>query len=161
MVYLPSQFEKILNRSQIYKGYHKLLGGGVLAIIESFVICPLERLKVSLMTEKVGIAQIIREKSLFIGINIVFAKQFISWTTFLFFEHFFKKHLKKYLNTENNALDVPILFATSILVGVTNILCVYPFDTVKTLIQMKNQPDKKIMFFFRQIFQNNGILGFY
>jgi hypothetical protein len=74
MVYLPSQFEKILNRSQIYKGYHKLLGGGVLAIIESFVICPLERLKVSLMTEKVGIAQIIREKSLFIGINIVFAK---------------------------------------------------------------------------------------
>ena len=53
MLYLPQQFEKTIPKKwlDIYPSGHKTAAGCAIAFIETFIICPLERIKVVLMTK--------------------------------------------------------------------------------------------------------------
>lgn len=53
MIYFPKKIEERLPKyvNQKFDGLHKVLGGSLLAGVESVIICPFERLKVYLMTK--------------------------------------------------------------------------------------------------------------
>ncbi len=65
-----------------------------MAVIETLIICPLERLKVWMMTseKKIKIRHYfnINIKSLFSGLLPVFTKQIVSWVTFLASQEYLK-----------------------------------------------------------------------
>lgn len=54
MIYFPSFFRDLYseNTLQKYDGIHKISAGLSIACLETIIICPLERMKVFLMTNK-------------------------------------------------------------------------------------------------------------
>lgn len=53
MIYFPKKIEEHMPKKYLnkYEGLHKILGGVLIAGFESVIICPMERLKVYLMTK--------------------------------------------------------------------------------------------------------------
>ncbi len=80
-------------------------------MLEVFFICPMERLKVWLMTQvkkDKNLRYFFRTSkgellsSLFKGLNASFSKQVVSWVTFLAADDFFKNKFRQQHNTGDN-----------------------------------------------------------
>jgi len=170
MLYLPTLFHQTLhssspssstetsnqNKKRRSLALEKTLTGFSIATIETFAVCPLERLKVWMMsshqlpqepTRRRGILLFVREaysssslmSELFRGLNAVYARQIVSWVTFLVADDLTKTIARK--TTGQEQLSFGSLFVCSCFVGALNTATTLPFDVVKTHLQ-KDNPSK-------------------
>jgi hypothetical protein len=143
--------------------------GFSLASLETFIICPLERTKVWLMSYPGQNGwQVLKQKihskkgfmELFRGLNAVYAKQMSSWVSFLIAEEVFRGIACRY--TQSDKLSTPALLAVSLGVGGVNTLAAYPFDLVKTHQQRSQSPaNQKVWSILATLFKKHGFKGMY
>jgi hypothetical protein len=168
MLFIPIGLEsmKVFPQSEM----NKMITAILIAHFECFIITPLERIKVWLMTNyksKSGLLYFFMKNKrtlgtqLMAGLRPVYAKQMVSWITFLVADDFFRGKARKYFNAEG-PLDFWILLIISIIVGIINTLCIMPFDCVKTHHQ-KNTTigSRKLFKTMYDIYKNHGLLGLY
>lgn len=170
MLGLPPFFEQALPDSlqTAFPSIVKTAAGITIAGFETF-LCPLERLKVYLMTAEKGEKRIRRffsqnQNQLFSeltrGLNAVFARQVTSWVSFLVTEDKFKNWERKRTNTTQ--LSFFSLIKVSFCVGCANTLVNMPFDTVKTNLQKKNFiANEGVLKTMLKIVKTHGMRGLY
>jgi hypothetical protein len=150
IITLPPIFEKNLpqNIKKKYPLFPTFLTGSSLAIVETFVVTPLERAKVWYMTSEKSVndSKLFAQnrffiKSLYVGTTPTFMKVYSSWISFLVTNEYFKNLLKK--NNHKNTLSFKDLILVSIPVGVVNTLAVMPWDVAKTNMQKNRELDQK------------------
>ncbi|CAD8118367.1 unnamed protein product [Paramecium sonneborni] len=163
MIFIPSFLKKIINDQSL----NKILTGISIAIFESCIITPFERLKILKMTNLTvgfGYLKYITFDQIYVGFGILTTRQIVSWTNYLYWDHKIRYALKKDVSESLSFCD--ILIASS-LTSVLNIAAVHPFDTIKTLVQMEGKQgeiyNKKISVIeiCKQIFTKYGISGLY
>jgi hypothetical protein len=149
MLAFPPFFKSILpeKTAEHFPSAPKICTGFAIANFEVFLITPLERFKVWYITQNPNEKKIrflfSAEKSTgaaaicFKGLNAVWARQVISWVSFLAADAKFKEiERKKY--PDYKELPFYSLMKVSVLVGGINTLCNMPFDVVKTQLQQAN-----------------------
>lgn len=174
MLVLPKMYSTLYPESiqKKYPSINKITTGLSLAAIDTFIVCPFERLKVVLQTKHsdVSLKKFFSQensalgKSLFRGLNSMFYRQMISWVSFLYSDYKFKEIARKWKGIgPNDALDNHTLFTTSVLVGIANVLVVMPFDMTKTLYQQHSEEfaNKKFTETIRTVYNKAGFRGFY
>ncbi len=168
MLFIPLGLEslEVFKRSEM----NKLVSAIIIANFECFIITPLERIKVWLMTHyksKRGLLYFFTKNrkglglQLMAGLRPVYVKQMVSWITFLVADDFFRGSARKHFETDG-PLDFWILFIISILVGIINTLFIMPFDCVKTQ-QQKNTTSGRTRLFkaMQDLYRKYGISGLY
>jgi hypothetical protein len=174
MLVLPRAYSSIIP-GQLQKDYPsiaKITTGLTLAAIDTFIICPFERLKVCLQTKKndLSLRNFFRQsdqnmfQSLFRGLNSLFYRQMTSWVSFLYTDYKFKEIAREMKGLgKNDPLDNRTLFTTSLFVGITNVLVVMPFDMTKTLYQQHSDEfvNKKFLDTLKVVYKRTGFKGFY
>ena len=145
--------------------------GVSMACLDTFILCPLERLKVWVMTvdRKNGIISYFSQKDIFLfrdlfkGLKVSFLKSAASWTSYLVFE----EDIRKYVTRDNvNKVDISISqqILIGFLAGFVNSVVTMPFDTIKTQIQKcgsNSNSQKSIFLTLKSIYKSNGVLGLY
>lgn len=111
---------------------NKLSTGVLISALEAFIICPLERIKVVLMTtraEQMTIKTFFHEErgnltsSLLRGVRAQFYKQVVGWTSFLYLDHTYRYHIRSYLKLKDEEeMKGFALYFTSILIGYTTMV---------------------------------------
>lgn len=129
MIAIPRGYRKVFKSENIVQ----TITGLTIALIESYIICPLERIKVWLMTApNSSLREFFKElkssKELLTGINALLIRQTLSWVSFLGFTSVFKQIALK--NKSN--LDHTDLLGIGILVGIMNTGIIMPADFIKT-----------------------------
>mmetsp|Transcript_20739 Transcript_20739/g.38589 ORF Transcript_20739/g.38589 Transcript_20739/m.38589 type:complete len:273 (+) Transcript_20739:437-1255(+) len=133
------RFPMMVSVPRMYRPFAKenaaqALAGLSIAIFESFIICPFERLKVWLMSRPKG--EPISSKllwSLLRGLQPVMLKQTVSWSTFMVSNSYFRRQFKKHRQEQD--LSYSSIAGISVLVGITNTAATMPLDCVKSRIQ--------------------------
>jgi hypothetical protein len=165
--------EKIPKSVQIkFPEIRNIATGVSMAFFDTFILCPLERIKVWVMTvntnKKKPLISYFSQKDvhllrdLFKGLKVSFIKSAASWTSYLVFE----EDIRKYV-TKNNVNKVDISISQQILIGFlagfVNSVITMPFDTIKTQIQKcgSNSDKTSIFLTLKSIYKTNGILGLY
>jgi len=175
ILYFPQMFKDLYPEwiRNEYPSIHKTSAGFMIAIMESLIICPLERLKVSLMTRKnqLSIAKFMHEskgnlkKSLFQGLESQLCRQVVSWVSFLYFEFKCKDIARKIQNIpDGQPLGDVALVSAAVCVGILNLICVMPFDLTKTLYQQHQAveyKDRKLTETMKLIYKKRGFSAFY
>jgi len=149
--------------------------GLTMACTDSFLICPLERLKVWMMTNyssKKHFSQFFTHQSglqtvseLFRGLKPSFVRSCMSWVSYLVAEEKIWQKVKQ-LSPRVNQKDGDLPLAEQLLVGslggIVNSLCTLPFDAVKTHMQKKEHIEtKKITTVLNELYANHGLPGLY
>ncbi|EGR29621.1 mitochondrial carrier protein, putative [Ichthyophthirius multifiliis] len=147
MISLPHYFQQNIistDFQQKYKGLHKLIGATMIAFIESFIICPFERLKVYLITQQnknLSIRNYFQYnfsfKSLYYGIEAQLIKQIVSWISFLYTDFLVKQFFRDNFSQDQQYLSNSQLLVCATITGSVNTLFTHPFDKLKTLYQMQ------------------------
>lgn len=136
MIFFPNFYSKLYPKSivQRFHGLTRISSGISIACIETFFVCPIERIKVFLMTrmnKRVRLDDFFKNQSnyraifvsLFNGLQAQLFRQILSWTLFLYFEHKFKRIARQVLNTpEEEALSLKTIMVTSTCTGIINVL---------------------------------------
>ena len=145
--------------------------GGVTAILESVIICPLQRIKVWLMTSYsntnyTAFWKLSTLRRLFDGFIPVVNRQLLSWISFLGTQQYFKELIYKFHNKthQEHRLTNWQLILVSLVVCFTNTFVVMPADYVKTHYQKFSQFSQKkegILHFIKSSYRQHGIKGFY
>lgn len=145
------------------------LTGLTIAVIEVFLIAPLERIKVWLMTfpkSSEGIRvfiELMRDHGLGVlykGLWVTALRQSISWVTFLVVHDQLILSARDSLGT--HTLSVGALLLISLIEGGINTVVVLPVDTIKTNLQkMSNSNDLGIWGGLGYIYSRYGIRGLY
>jgi len=174
MLVLPRAYSSIYPESikQKYPSITKITTGLTLAAVDTFIVCPFERLKVCLQTKRdnLSLTTFFKQnhnhlfKSLFQGLKSLFYRQMVSWVSFLYTDYKFKEMAREYKGIDKNSpLDNQTLFITSLLVGVANVLVVMPFDMAKTLYQQHSNEfvNKKFSDTLKIVYNKAGLKGFY
>ncbi|KAL4435962.1 hypothetical protein ABPG74_022197 [Tetrahymena malaccensis] len=175
MVAIPHYYKNyILPESimQKYESSHKIGAGLTIAVFESFIICPFERLKVYLMTKnnkQVSLKHFFKNSDnkfsdLFLGLRAQLIKQIVSWVSFLYIDFKVKQFAK--INFSDNGVNLSTvqLMCCAVTTGFLNTLCTHPVDKVKTLYQMQlNEQYKQatITAVFKQAYLQNGFASLY
>ena len=135
MILIPTFFQQRLpSHSRLLS---KVLTGITIALFESLIICPLERLKIYRMTNlstsghllcnyyitnySLGRIPIVNQGMigfLYTGFQLQVLRQVVSWTTFLFWEHKIRFYFK---GSSKDALTFTQLTAASFLNSLINI----------------------------------------
>ncbi|PRP77424.1 Mitochondrial carrier protein [Planoprotostelium fungivorum] len=149
MLSFPSLFSKIVPAPYAAGGTtERILTGIAIASLESFFVCPLERLKVFLMTSnqlKHGLRSFMEgaggdkrslRVELFRGLGAVYTRGLVSWVSFLFADHQTKKFARKISGEKE--LSIKTLMICSVPVGLFNTMLNMPFDIVKTTVQKEH-----------------------
>lgn len=174
MFFLPNAYEDILPASAGQKNpyFKKALTGVTLASLEVYFICPLERLKVALMTsgqEKNPLLNFMRQskghmgKELFRGLNALFPKQIVSWTSFLLADVKMKELCHRWTGTPlYEELSFWPLMGAGTVVGIVNTAVTLPFDYVKTHLQQRSAHDTGgLAKAVKQLYARYGATAFY
>jgi len=145
MIALPPLLSSVTENTSA----QRIFSGIIIASFETFVVCPLERLKVHLQTMQrptatavaspTSIASILRAmpaRELFRGLNAVMARSLVSWCTFLVSEHHISQYVYNHHYPRNSWQSILMI---SVMVGAINTALVLPFDFVKTQLQ-KEKP---------------------
>lgn len=165
MIFMPELYKKIIPEEKEHMS--QLATGLTIANFETFVICPLERLKVWLMTSQTKNESILRffsnnkghiTRSLFRGLLPTYAKQMTSWSTFLYSRSIFKDIAKRYHQSDD--LPYTTLLTIAVGTGTVNTLAILPLDCIKTRMQQKNIQEGMLNI-AKKIYQKNGLRGFY
>ena len=142
MIGLPSFYEKHLpNRIRQNKPVQKFFTGASIAVIESFILCPFERLKTYMMTANAhenGFGNYVKSSTnlipdLFRGIGSLILRQMVAWTFFLQADLFMKQKIRKIWGIkENENISSKYLIPASFGVAVVSTVIIMPFDSLKT-----------------------------
>lgn len=171
MLGFPSFFQRAIpsDIQEKYPSVVKTATGLSIASIETFVVCPLERMKVYLMTadhKEKGIIEFGKKNrghltsELMRGLNAVFARQMTSWVSFLVADEYFKKQERE--RTGKKELSFASLLRVSFYVGSVNTIANMPFDVLKTQLQQSYYiPNEGIIKNFVKIYQRAGLNGLY
>ena len=129
MVGIPNTYRRFLGNENLIQ----LLTGITLATAETYIICPLERIKIWLMTAPKPTFQAFTEDraglgDFYKGVNALLMRQTLSWVTFLGFTSLFKESVIKY----KGQVDFYDLIVIGILVGGINTAVIMPADFIKT-----------------------------
>ena len=129
MVGIPNFYRRFLGSENSIQ----ILTGLTIAIIESYIICPLERLKVWLMTSPVAtLSNFVTENrhmnELLRGINALLVRQTMSWVSFLGFTSVFKEGTLRY----KGRIEGNDILWIGVLVGIINTAVIMPADFIKT-----------------------------
>lgn len=150
--------------------------GLLMAGTDTFLICPLERLKVWMMTNNnkdKKFSQFFSQQpnvqatvsDLFRGLKPSFVRSGMSWTSYLVAEEKIwlkMKELSPRVNKGDESLPLAEQLIVGTLGGMINCLCTLPFDTVKTQMQKKEFIDsKKINEVLGKLYNEHGIKGLY
>eukprot|EP01117_Protostelium_nocturnum_P020605 TRINITY_DN9361_c0_g1_i1.p2 TRINITY_DN9361_c0_g1~~TRINITY_DN9361_c0_g1_i1.p2 ORF type:complete len:305 (+),score=90.13 TRINITY_DN9361_c0_g1_i1:57-971(+) len=182
MLSLPPFFNRMVSKeiqSGIPFSIERSLTGLTIASIESFIICPLERLKVHLMTgkeiDKHGLRTFIEKhsntvsternqlittplrKELFRGLKAVYVRGIVSWVSFLVADQKTKSWAREW--TGSKQLSLLTLMICSVFVGGINTFTNMPFDVVKTTLQKRDLSGKEmngIISTMRVLVKQNG-----
>lgn len=148
---MPSLYPKVLPQASSYPLLETFITGIILAGAETFIITPLERLKVWKMTHaKQGVHFydfFKHQENLFQGWRSTGMKVTASWLSFLMMNEQCKIVVRQYLGSDK-PLSYPMLLGISVPVAAINTLAVMPFDFIKTNIQKANAKGGK-----EQVFQ--------
>ncbi|CAD8095864.1 unnamed protein product [Paramecium primaurelia] len=174
MILIPKYYKELLPSSWIqnHPALHKGLAGATIAIFESLVTCPMERIKCQLMTQyesKSIIKQLLKNehqfshfiKNIYTGMEAMILKQVVSWTNYLYWDHKIRYLFK---DSPSQALTLQQIAMCSLLTSIPNILFVQPFDVVKTAYQMENNANYKSLTIpqaFVKVYQDKGLKGYY
>jgi len=174
MLILPEFYNSVYPASTKaqYPSIAKISTGLTIAAIDTFIICPFERLKVFLQTKHahVSLKTFYRDnkknlvRSLFRGLDSLFCRQIISWVSFLYADYKFKQLARKYQHVPDiEALSNSTLIVVSTLVGISNVFIVMPFDMTKTLHQQHSEGfvNKGLRETIKTVYREAGIKGFY
>lgn len=131
MIFFPRFYEKNLseNTQTKYPGLVKILTGLSIANLEILILCPLDRIKIFLMTTQPSNTPKLKKfycvhknnliYELYRGIEPSFWRYNVSWVSFLYLDNKFKRVFRNHKQSEKlNFLD---LFIISILVGAGNL----------------------------------------
>lgn len=141
--------------------------GLTIALLEVFVITPLERLKVWFISRSktTGHIQVLlQEKKLFSriflyrGFWVVCARQIVSWITFLSVHDGMMFFVKNILYIQK--MTVGTVFLVSLSEAVVNTAFILPIDKIKSSLQ-KIHAHQKIKDEIFYTYKNFGIKGFY
>ncbi|MBS0359114.1 MAG: hypothetical protein JSS53_07585 [Proteobacteria bacterium] len=135
-----------------------LMTGFSMALADTMIMCPLERLKVWLMTkheENKSIYSFFSNRSteniplyqdLFKGASVSLARSTVSWVTYLVPEAFIRNAVIKYSPRVIDKTGTSVPLAENILIGalggIVNGICTLPLDTIKTNIQKEGFHEK-------------------
>lgn len=153
-----------------------LLTSITMATTDTFIVCPLDRLKVWMMTnytKEKGVSHFFKSipesssvsSELFRGLMPSFIRSGASWTSYLVAEEKIwqkVKELSPRVKKEDSELPLPEQILVGGLSGIVNCLCTLPFDAVKTqmqkqdVIHMHGMADT-----FKDIYKQYGIRGLY
>ena len=174
MLILPQAYNSVIPTSvkNNYPSVAKISTGLTLAVVDTFIICPFERLKVCLQTKKSDLSLInfLKENrrnlstSLFRGLESLFYRQIMSWVSFLYSDYKLKQMARQYHGLEDyETLDNTTLLLISLVIGVSNVFIVMPFDMTKTLYQQHSEEftNKKLKETVKLVYRENGMKGFY
>jgi hypothetical protein len=152
-----------------YPSSAKLATALSIAHLETFIICPLERLKVYLMTadrHKKGIIEFYQNhqrhigKEVLRGIQAVYLRQITAWVSFLLTDEKLKNWEKKRI--QKAELPFTSLMKVSFCVGVINTAMNMPFDVVKTQMQKaEHGKESSVLDVMKKIYRMNGVSGLY
>lgn len=141
-----------------------------IAIIEVWIITPLERFKVWLMTYQRfsgGVRAFIREvrrnmmHTLYKGLKVTMLRQVISWLTFLVVHDQLMLLVKSDVGSACN-ISLFMLLGIGLIEGAVNTVAVLPFDCVKTNQQKINaSKSDSLLERFRWIYRHYGMGGLY
>lgn len=170
MLGLPPFFRRIVPDSvqTSFPSSVKVGTGLTIASFEAVLITPLERLKVWIMTNRThqrALRQFFTESiglkdELLRGVRACYARQVVSWVSFLVADDVFKRQAKWV--TGKKELGVADLLVVSSFVGAVNTAANMPFDLVKTRLQMKNPlADKRVFATMRHILATEGAAALY
>ena len=150
--------------------------GLLMAATDTVVVCPLERIKVMMMTayeKERNLSRFFKQvpdasalgAELFKGLRASFARSAMTWSSYLVAEERIYQIVKANSpRVKKEDLDLP--FAEALLVGglggLINGLCTMPFDSAKTQMQ-KMDPimTKKITEAISEIYSKHGLSGVY
>lgn len=140
-----------------------------IASFETFIVTPLERCKVVLMTSEVKrhalrdffrLSQGHLRSELFRGVRAVYIRQIATWASFLVSDKRAKDWEKKRMQTDN--LSFTSLMRVSLVVGIINTAANMPFDVIKTSLQKKDPVlDEGLWKVLRKHYTTHGISGLY
>lgn len=171
MLAFPNFYDKFLpeETKKEYPSLKKFLTGGTIASFETLIISPFERLKVWIMTsyrDEKTLGNFYQQnrgnlmKELYRGLNASYPKQLVTWISFLVADEKCKALAREY--TGEKELSFKTLLSVSFVVGAINAAITLPFGCIKTQMQMHNSvKSNTLMSVTTQIYQNNGIKGFY
>lgn len=153
--FLASLYDEALPNAN--KGSKATITSLSMAVTDTFLITPLERIKVWLMTKyshnksfndffSQRKSDISWGQHLFKGASISMVRSSISWSTFLVPETMIRdavvRHSPRVLDKNNPQLPFAEKLLIGSLGGVINGLCTLPFDTVKTNVQKEGYLEK-------------------
>ncbi len=169
MILFPPMYESLLPDDETHKRKYlrKIATGLTIANAEVFVINPLERLKVWLMTKenKGTLREFFRQNSgkvgseLLRGVSATFPKQNVSWVSFLWADEWCKTQVKAYVGREE--LSNTELLASGGAVGIINTAATLPFDNIKTRMQMVGAQEAGFFNTLGDVVRKSGIKGLY
>ena len=172
MIGLPSVFEKHVES----KAMQKLLTGASIAIIESFIICPFERLKTYFMTvhadQRSSFSRYYdKSRGLFIqdlfkGLGPLVCRQLVAWIYFLQADLFMRSSLRNiYKVPDNESIPSRLLMPASMVVAVFSTFIIMPFDTLKTHKQLWETTGQTHVKGYKEIckgiYEEAGLRGFF
>jgi hypothetical protein len=136
MIYIPNFYRKFSRQENNIQ----IMTGMTIAVAESYIICPLERIKIWLMTSPEPTFRAFLEdgaglKDFYSGVNALLMRQALSWVSFLGFTSLFKESVISY----KGYTDFYDLVAIGMMVGVINTTVIMPADFIKTHSQKFGQ----------------------
>lgn len=166
MIGLPHVYKDMFFKDKENTVAQKGITSLTIASFECFVLTPLEKFKVVLMTNKEkNIRTIWSEanqslKMFMRDINIVYPRQMIAWGTYMIPEEMLKNFVRS--KQQSKDLSPETLLGISVSVGVLNTAATMPFDAIKTLVQ-KDKPmeNKGVIKTLKYAYKSFGVKGLY
>lgn len=170
---LPSSF------ISSYPDSKNILTGLTMSFADTFISCPLERIKVWFMTNtqnrnliysfysKSNSSPIEFVKDLFRGLKVSFYRSTISWVSYLVIEERIRKFVyskSPRVSNVNQTDGLPLFeqFIVGALSGTINSAITLPFDTAKTQIQKSgNTQEMSLTRTIKYIVNAKGLMGLY
>lgn len=171
MVGFPKFFKKNISEDlqKKFPSSVEISTGLSIATFESFIICPLERLKVYLMTSPIkqkNLRTFFLEnkenvyRELTRGVGAVYVRQMATWISFLVADEKIKNWEKKRTNTKK--LSFTSLLKVGLMVGIINTAVCLPFDMLKTNLQKEKYLENEgLVKTAKKVYFMYGIKGFY
>ncbi len=163
IILLPKFLNSLFNINHVY---NLILSGILIANLEVFIISPLERIKVFLMTflnkdsnYKNVYKYIIKNKTLYQGTTALILKQNTSWISF-YLSNYFIIEFFKFFSQSNNLTSNQLLIG-SIFTGLINTILIIPLDTIKSNMQKSQNTNLSFVAQAKQIYGSQGCSGFF
>lgn len=127
--------------------------GALAGFSASFIVTPVERIKILLQTNKFNTLKLYSIPQLYRGLSVTFTRETPGFAIYFSIYNQIKEHIY------NNQITLPGSFITGGIAGATSWLFIFPQDIIKTRIQSSTISSYK--YHIKQIYTSNGLRGFY